>query len=816
MTRPLQLLVYAAATLSAAVLWAQQTPPGGAGNPLATSATAAAEGQRLFNQTCESCHGAGGQGGDLAPSLATTALVHGNTDADIFRAIRSGVPGTQMPPSGLSDTQIWQLVTYIRSLQATPQVAGATKPQAGDAAAGEALFFGRAACATCHDVNGRGGIVGPDLSNAGRFPSALLRQKIVEPNSPSTSAGGGRGGGGRGAPAPATVIAKTHDGREIRGVRRNEDTFSLQMIDTSGQLHLLDKLKLASVAVQNTSLHPTDYATRLPAAEIENLVAYLGALKGRDETKVAASPPLPGGVTYERLLNSKAEPHNWLMYWGDYQGTHYSPLKQIDTTNVARLRSAWATPVPGPNVSESTPLVVDGVMYGTSGGNPRTVTAMDARTGRQIWRFTRPQKVRNPGETDVVNRGVAILGHRLFVGTNDAALLCLDARTGSLIWELQVADTMDGFNITSPPLVVKDKIIVGHAGGEYALRGFLDAYDVTGKRLWRFYTIPGPGELGNDSWKGDSWKTGGGATWLTGTYDPDLDTIYWPIGNPAPMTDRSVRGDGDNLFTDSVVALDPDTGQRKWHYQFTPNDGHDWDSTEDMVLVDRVWRGQNRKLLMHADRNGHFYVLDRTNGTFLSGTPFIHQTWNKGFDEKGRPMPVPGSNSSPEGSILVYPTGGGATNFQAPSYSPITGLFYLAYSEGGAQYISAPQAVQRGQEWLGRAPGRPGGPPPRGPSDPAPNAGIKAIDPETGKIVWDFKLFQGSLGNGVLATAGNVLFASSRDGNLIALDARTGKHLWHYQTGGSHSASPISYAIDGRQYVALTAGNLLISFTLPE
>ena len=398
------------------------------------------------------------------------------------------------------------------------------------------------------------------------------------------------------------------------------------------------------------------------------------------------------------------------MYWGDYQGTHYSPLKQIDTSNVARLRTAWATPVPGPNVSESTPLVVDGVMYGTSGGNPRTVTAIDARTGRQIWRFTRPQKVVNPGETDVVNRGVAILGHRLFVGTNDAALLCLDARTGLLIWEVQVGDTMEGFNVTSPPLIVKDKIIVGHAGGEYAIRGFLDAYDVTGKRLWRFYTIPGPGELGNDTWKGDSWKTGGGATWLTGTYDPELNTVYWPIGNPAPMTDRSVRGDGDNLFTDSVVALDPDTGQRKWHYQFTPNDGHDWDSTEDMVLVDRMWRGQNRKLLMHADRNGHFYVLDRTNGAFLSGTPFIHQTWNKGFDEKGRPMPVPGSNSSPEGSILVYPTGGGATNFQAPSYSPITGFFYLEYSEGGAQYTSAPQAIERGQEWLGRAPGR-GGPP---------------------------------------------------------------------------------------------------------
>lgn len=769
------------------------------------------DGQVLFNQLCQTCHGPAGQGGgDRGPALNTGTFVHGNSDSDLFRAIRTGIRGTQMPPfAALSDPQIRQIIAYLRTL---PAAASGNADIAGDTAAGETLFFGRAGCASCHEVNARGGIVGPDLSNAGRLPAAVLRLKIVDPNNPTPS--GGRGGN-RGGTTPATVFVKTLEGREVRGVRRNEDTFSLQMIDLSGRLHMFDKAKLAAVVVEGTSLHPRDYATRLSADDVANLVTYLRTLTGRDMNKTSIAPPVPGGVTYQRLLNARAEPHNWLMYWGDYQGTHYSSLKNIDTTNVARLRAAWSAPVPGDTISESTPLVVDGVMYATSGGNTRTVTAMDARTGRQIWRYTRQQKVRNPGETDVVNRGVAILGHRLFVGTNDAALVCLDARTGLLIWEIQVADTMEGFNITSPPLIVKDKIIVGHAGGEYAIRGFLDAYDVTGKRLWRFYTIPGPGEFGNDTWKGDSWKTGGGGTWLTGTYDAELDTLYWPIGNPAAMTDRSVRGDGDNLFTDSVVALDPDTGQRKWHYQFTPNDGHDWDSTEDMVLVDRVWRGRQRKLLLHADRNGHFYVLDRTTGAFLSGTPFIYQNWNKGFDAKGRPMPVPGSNSSPEGSFLVYPTPGGATNYQAPSYSPIAGLFYVAYSEAGAQYVSAPQVPERGKEYLGNAPNR-GAPPPRGPNDPAPNAGIKAIDPETGKTVWDFKLFQGSLGNGVLATAGGVLFASSRDGNVIALDAKTGKHLWHYQTGGNHSASPISYAVDGRQYVALTAGNVLYSFTLPE
>ena len=497
------LAVPGACVLAATALIAQQTPQNT--NPLANDAAAVASGRDLYGQICQSCHGPAGQGSDRGPALATTALSHGNTDPDLFGSIRSGVPGTQMAGfPGLSDSDLWRIVAYLRTLQTS----GSSTPLAsGDPIAGEALFFGAAGCASCHEVHARGGIVGPDLSGAGSLSPAAVRLKIVDPNNPAarTTARGSRSGA-----APATVIVKTNDGREIRGVRRNEDTFSLQMMDLSGQLHLLDKRALASVVIDDKSLHPPDYKTRLSESDITNLVSYLLTLRGRDAAKTAKVPPLPGGVTYERLLRSKAEPHNWLMYWGDYQGTHYSALSSITPANVAQLRAAWSAIVPGETVSESTPLVVDGVMYGTSGGSPRTVTAIDARTGRQIWRFVRPQKVRNPGETDVVNRGVAILGHRLFVGTNDAALLCLDARTGLLLWEVQVADTMDGFNITSPPLIVKDKIIVGHAGGEYALRGFLDAYDVMGNRLWRFYTIPAPGEFGSDTWKGDSWKTGGG------------------------------------------------------------------------------------------------------------------------------------------------------------------------------------------------------------------------------------------------------------------------------------------------------------------
>jgi alcohol dehydrogenase (cytochrome c) len=787
----------------------------------------------LFDRACASCHGANGVGDARAPALngGARSYTHGYQDMEVFKIIQSGVPRTEMDPNTtLTATEIWQLVAYIKSLgpdagaPAAGRVAGpgtgapAPPGGAGNPSAGEALFFSAtASCSTCHLVNGRGGVVGPDLSTAGQTAPDLLRQKIVDPNAAAArgggAAGGGGRGGGRGGPGgPVTVVVKQRNGQELRGIRRSEDTFSLQMIDATGALHFIDKMSVSSVAVDPASLMPA-YGGKLSGADIDNLVAYLSTLRVRP----AVVTTNPGGVTFERLKNAAAEPQNWPMYWGNYQGTHYSALKQIDVNNVAQLQAQWATPIPGDSILENTPIVVDGIMYVTGSGNPLTVTAMDAKTGRQIWRYTRQQPVRSPFENNRFNRGVAILGNRLFVGTLDAALIALDARNCAVLWQVQMADTMEGYELTSPPLVVKDLVIMGISGGEYAIRGFVDAYDAaTGQRKWRFYTIPGPGEFGHDTWKGDSWQKGGGAAWLTPTYDAELNQVYIPVGNPAPQIDRSIRGDGlDNLFSCSVVALDADTGLRKWHYQFTPNDGHDWDSTEDMVLVDRMWRGQPRKLLLHADRNGFFYVLDRTTGAFLSGTPFTYQNWNTGFDAKGRPMPVPGSNSSPEGSFLVYPTPGGATNYQAPSYSPITGWFYVAYSAAGAQYASAPQVPERGKEYLGNAPNR-GAPPARGPNDPAPNAGIKAIDPETGKTVWDFKLFQGSLGNGVLATAGGVLFASSRDGNVIALDAKTGTHLWHYQTGGNHTASPISYAIDGRQYVALTAGNVLYSFALPD
>ncbi len=805
--RPFAVLAGSIAALTIAVA-AQQSDT--TRNPLGADPAAVAAGQRLYDQGCAGCHAAAGQGSDRAPAL-TGRFAHGSEDGDLFHSIREGVPGTAMTPHReLNDQQTWQLVSYIRSLAGTTRPAPAGVSSSGAASSGDvtagAGVFARAQCATCHEIDGAGGIVGPDLSTAARYGADALRNKILDPDQ-AIAAAAPAAGPPRPAARPQTITARLKDGRTIRGVRRAEDTFTVHIVGVDNRLHLLDKSDIAELRLENTSVMPHDFGTRLPAADLTNLIAYLMSHRERDGSH---APVRPGGVTAERLAKATDESQNWLTYWGNYQATHYSGLTQITPANAETLRAAWTFAMPGDAVLQTTPLVVDGVMYATQ---PGTVVAVDARTGRLIWRSTRQRKVRNPYEINPFNRGAAIAGDRLFVGTLDAALVALDARTGNVLWETQVADSMLGYSLTSAPLVVKDKVLVGITGGEFGARGFLDAYDIaTGKRAWRWYSVPAPGEFGNDTWKGDSWMRGGSPMWLTGSYDPELNTVYWAVGNPGPQIDRSARGDGDNLFSDSVVAIDPDTGTRKWHYQFTPNDGHDWDSAQALVLVDRVWHGQRRQLLMHADRNGMFYVLDRTDGKFLAATPFVYQNWNTGFDATGRPRIVPGSNSSPEGSFFVYPTLVGGTNFQAPSYSPLTGLFYLAYSENGQRYVSQPAAFEQGRQYIGRGQAGPAAP---RPGEPAASSGIKAIDPETGATKWEFKTSQGSLQNGVLATAGNVLFASIRDGNLAALDAKTGAHLWHFQTGTAPAASPMSYAVGGKQYIAIAAGNTIYSFALP-
>ncbi|HVW83221.1 MAG TPA: PQQ-dependent dehydrogenase, methanol/ethanol family [Bryobacteraceae bacterium] len=787
--------------LPATVCLAQSDRAEAQRNPFTGNAQAIAAGRTLFNQACVACHGADGRG-DRGPSLVSGNLSHGNADGEIFITIRSGVRGSQMPAfSNFTTDQTWQIISYIRSLSG-PVAPTGNDQVTGDASAGKTVFEGKGGCLSCHQVGGAGKAVGPDLSGAGRLTARQLLTKVENPNQ---MAGGGRGRG-RGAARPETVIARTRDGHEYRGTRKNSDAFTVQMVDTDGKYHSFEKSKLASLQIEPKSLMPDDYAKRLTAKEIQDVVAYLKTQNG-----FGSSP----GLTWDRIRHADKEPQNWLTYWGDLSGRHYSSLSQINTANVKNLQAKWAVQLPGDGIVESVPLVVDGIMYTTGPvGGTAEVMALDAKTGRQLWRYQRKQKITNPYEINRVNRGVTVFGNRLFFGTLDAALVALDARTGAFLWEVQVADTMLGYSITSPPLVVKDKIITGITGGEFGVRAFIDAYDpATGKRLWRWYSIPAKGEFGNETWDAESWQHGGSPTWLTGSYDPELNTVYWAIGNPGPDINGDVRK-GDNLFSCSVVALDPDTGQRKWHYQFTPNDTHDWDSTEDMVLVDRMWHGQNRKLLLHADRNGIFYVLDRETGKFLAGSPFVRATWVKGWDEDGRPITTENWRANPEGTT-VYPSLGGGSNFQAPSYSPLTGWMYFMYYDGPGRYSIGPAPFEPGKQYQGRGTGGGFGPPAANGQAP-PSQGMMAFDPETGKTQWKFELSQNSLSSGVLATGGGLLFAASGEGNFMALDAKTGTPLWRFGAGAQIPSSPMSYSVDGKQYVAVSSANVLYSFALPD
>ena len=755
-------------------------------NPLHEDTAAARAGKKIYEKRCQECYGGDARGG-RGPALATGSFQVRADDRYLFDAIENGIPGTAMPPfETRSDTNIWQVVTYLRSLAGTVS----EEVVSGDVIAGEEIFRGKGGCLSCHQVHGEGGRIGPDLSRIGKWVAQAIREVIVDPS----------GVQGR---KPNLVVARTKNGRTIRGIRKNEDTLSIQLMDVTERFHFLRKKDLAALRYEDRSLMPDNYGQVLSKEELDNLVAYLKTLERLDLKKVVAIP-LEGGLSYERIRHSHREPQNWLTYWGDYQGGHYSALNQINTGNVHKLQTRWAFQFTKGGILETTPLVVDGAMYAT--GPSGYVFMMDARTGRLVWEYRHRPKDPEAAIWTPVNRGVALLGPRVFLATLDARVVALDATTGRLLWETEMADPSGGYSSTMAPLALKDKIIAGISGGELGIRGFIDAYDpATGERLWRFHTIPGPGEFGHDIWEGESWKIGGGPTWMTGTYDPELDTLYWGIGNPAPDFDGDVRK-GDNLFTCSVVALDASTGQLKWHFQFTPHDTHDWDANETPVLIDRSFRGRSRKLLLQANRNAFFYVLDRVSGDFLLGAPFARQTWAKGLDSQGRPILMPDSEASEEG-VLHYPAGAGATNWQAPSYDPDTGWLYITFREASDRYFKEPQEYERGQAyWGGKAVA--GEEPEWG--------GIKALNPESGKTEWEYKYHLGTWSAGVLATAGGVVFSGSREGNLMTFDSRTGKLLGSFQTGGQIDSSPISYAVDGRQYVALAAGTVLYSFALPD
>jgi len=527
-------------------------------------------------------------------------------------------------------------------------------------------------------------------------------------------------------------------------------------------------------------------------------------------------------VTSDRLLNAAAEPQNWLTYSGSYMSQRYTPLRDIRASNVESLELKWVFQAQSLESFETTPLVVDGIMYLTEA--PNTVVALDAATGRVFWRYQyNPDADARPC-CGRVNRGLAILGEALFMATIDAKLIAIDAVTGRPLWIKTVADAGAGYAMTLAPLVVKNKVIVGVAGGEYGIRGFIAAHDAkTGEEVWRFYTIPGPGEPGFETWAdgGDAWQHGGASVWMTGSYDPSLNLTYWGVGNPGPDWNPTQRP-GDNLYSDSVVALDPDTGELKWHFQFTPNDDYDYDSVQVPVLVDLPTRSlSSGKLMLWGNRNGFFYVLDRETGEFIRGNPFVKVNWASGLDESGRPIETP----QPEGAV-TFPGVQGGTNWYSPSYSPRTELFYIsAWENYGSVFRPADADFVEGRTFVGGIPASPlvgaNNLPGirRGPindwTEALGNGAIVAIDPRTGAQRWRFATADVS-SSGILTTATDLLFTGSREGYFYALDARTGSLLWRASLGGQGANGPMSYAVNGQQRVAVAVGNALFVYGLRE
>lgn len=514
-------------------------------------------------------------------------------------------------------------------------------------------------------------------------------------------------------------------------------------------------------------------------------------------------------VSYQRILNADSEPQNWLTYGADYQSHRFSKLKQINRSNVANLKPMWIyqrSQLVGEFI-EASPIVVDGIMYIVE--PPSTVTALDARTGLKIWSWSPVlPKVVNYAGLHANNRGVAILDHTVYVGTLDAHLAALDAKTGALRWIVKVTTNSDNHAIAGAPLAINGKIIIGSGGGDRGARGFLDAYDAkTGKRLWRVWTVPQPGEPGSETWGGG--PIGGGDAWGGGSYDPELNLLYWGTGNPSGNGDLRP---GDNLYTCSLLAIDPDTGTIKWYFQFTPHDTHDYDATQVPVLVDSTVEGKSRKLVVLANRNGFYYVLDRVTGEFIAGTPFVKQTWAAALDAKGRPIRVSNPKITPQG-IITYPSASGGTNWAAPSYDPAAKTIYINAREmADVSMRGVPRTISPGGQQTAPQPARLLG---RALSGDDAYGAIRALDVMTGKMKWEYRLLTPAWVS-TLSTAGGVVFSGSDEGDFFALDAETGKLLWEFTMGGSDPRdSCITYEVDRKQYVVTASVDIYIAFGLP-
>ena len=592
----------------------------------------------------------------------------------------------------------------------------------------------------------------------------------------------------------------------MEGLARKETLHSLQLQTIDGKLLLLAEGEYEVAAREK-------YRHVVLSAVSDDLLAFLSRLGGVGVGALSGPVEPVDAKAIEQVLHpARGE---WPTYNGNVSGNRHSALDQINKKNVARLAMRWSFTIPYFGL-EATPLVSEGVMY-ISG--PNQVYALDARSGEEIWKYVRPRTTHPlvPGDAKGgANRGVALLGDRVFMTTDDAHLICVDRLTGALQWDVFMPPEQPHYGATMAPLVAGDLVIAGVTGADEGMRGFVDAYHAeTGKLAWRFWTVPRTGEPGSETWKGSAIATGGGSTWLTGSYDPETRVLYWPTGNPYPDSDGSERK-GDNLYTDCVLALDLDTGKLRWHFQFTPHDLHDWDAIQPPVLVDAKFQGRERKLLLHADRNGFFYVLDRTNGELLLAKAFVKKlTWATGIDAKGRPIEVPGNIPTPEGTATC-PDIRGAANWMSTAYNPSTGLYYAIAIENCGVYRSTQFGGGKGEAADGPRRFDRGGNFFSVPGAEPPKRYLRAIDIQTGKTAWEVeqRVPDPNYG-GVLSTAGGLVFYSESSGGFAAVDAGSGKTFWHFETGQPPKASPMTYVVNGRQYVAIASGANVLAFALP-
>jgi PQQ-dependent dehydrogenase (methanol/ethanol family) len=735
-----------------------------------------------FTRVCAVCHGNDGNGTDRAPTMVNSAHLRSLSDADIATIIQKGKG--RMPAFPMPSPEVDRLISYIRSLNTT--ASGATV--SGDAKAGEAIFFGNGQCSTCHVARGRGISNGPDLSNiANRMRLANLQQVLTNPGANIT-------------PGYTMAAVAMNDGTTLRGFLRAHGSHDLALQTNDGKLHLLLDSEYRTVTQDQQSAMGTFHGT---ADEQRDLLAYMNTLNG-----VGVGPVNGGGTSILPAEIAEVEhpsKGNWPGYNGTSDGNRNSPLEQIDLKNVSRLQLQWTYSINFFGL-ETTPVVVDGVMYVT--GNNQ-VYALSGRTGREIWRYERPRSegATISGDAAIgVNRGVAVLGNRVFYLTDNAHLIALDRLTGALLWDVDTPEGAAGqFGGTAAPLVVGDLVVTGVSGGDNGIRGFVAGYKATtGELVWKFMTIPKPGDTGPvaGTWKGSALELGGGATWTTGSAEADGSVVYWPVGNPHPDTDGDERL-GDNLYTNSDVALDAKTGKLLWHFQFTPHDLHDWDANQPLVLIDDKWKGQDRRLLLHANRNGFLYVLDRKTGKPLMASKMVDTlNWASGIDEKTwRPELLPANETTLEGTVGC-PAVRGATNWYSTAFNPATRLYYVMTVEDCTVYRKADDGG------YGRY---------NDPGHPAQKI-LRAFNIETGKVIWQISLPGPVQSNysGVLSTAGGLVFFGESSGGFAAVDAGTGKYLWHFETNHAIKASPMTYEVNGRQYVAIASGANILSFALPE